>query len=92
MGWFSPKMSLKTGLILGDTKMSQQYEIVIHGHLTSLWSVIFEGMEVTCLSDGNTCINCNLPDQSALYGLMMRLRDLGIKLVSVKAVEPKEEK
>jgi hypothetical protein len=85
-------MRLKTDRILGDTKMSQQYEIVIHGHLASLWLINFEGMQVTCLPDGNTCIAYSLPDQSALYGLLMRPRDLGIKLVCVNAVEPKEEK
>jgi hypothetical protein len=79
-------MILKTGLILGEPTMSQQYEIVIHGHLASLSPVLFEGMDVNCLSDGNTCIPCSLPDQSALYGLLMRLRDLGIVLVSVNAV------
>ncbi len=72
--------------------MSQQYEIVIHGHLTAQWSVIFEGMEITCLPDGNTRISGSLPDQSALYGLLMRLRDLGITLVSVNVVAEKGEK
>lgn len=82
-------MSLKTGLILGEPSMSQQYEIVIHGHLASLSPVLFEGMDVACLPDGNTCITCSLPDQSALYGLLMQLRDLGIVLISVNTVGPK---
>ncbi len=72
--------------------MSQQYEIYIHGHLSPQWSVIFEEMEITCLPDGNTRISGSLPDQSALYGLLMRLRDLGLSLVSVNAVEPKEKR
>jgi hypothetical protein len=41
-----------------------------------------EGMEVNGLADGNTCIAGSLPDQSALSGLLMRLRDLGITLIS----------
>jgi hypothetical protein len=73
-------------------EMSQQYEIVVQGHLTSQWATIFDGMEVTCLPDGNTCIAGSLPDQSALYGLLMRLRDLGITLISVNSGEPEEEK
>ncbi len=63
--------------------MNQQYEIIIRGHLTPQWAVVFDGMEVTCLPDGSTRIAGCLPDQTALYGLLMRLRDLGITLVSV---------
>jgi hypothetical protein len=75
----------------GDTGMHKQYEIVIRGHLTLQWSVMFDGMEITCLPDGNTCITGSLPDQSALYGLMNHLRDLGITLIRVNLVEPKGE-
>ncbi len=44
-------------------------------------------MEATCLPDGNTRITGSVPDQSALYGLLMRLRDLGITLVSVNPAD-----
>ncbi len=71
--------------------MSQPYEIIIRGHLPPQWAAAFEGMAVTCLPDGNTCIYGSLPDQSALYGLLMRLRDLGITLISINVVEPKED-
>ncbi len=67
--------------------MSQQYEIVIRGHLPGQWITFFEDMEVTCLPDGNTRIAGSLPDQSALYGLLMRLRDLGLTLISVNPVQ-----
>jgi hypothetical protein len=63
--------------------MNQHFEIIIRGHLTPEWAVVFDGMEVVCLSDGNTLITGNLPDQSALYGMLMQLRDLGMTLVSV---------
>ncbi len=72
--------------------MSQQYEIIIHGHLTTQWSMMFEGMKIACLPDGNTRITGSLLDQSALYGLLMQLRDFGITLISVCVVEPKKEK
>ncbi len=72
--------------------MNQQYEIVIHGHLTAQWSVLFDDLEVTCLPDGNTCITGSLPDQSALYGLLMRLRDFGLTLISINPVVLKAEK
>ncbi len=76
---------------MGDTHMSHQYEIIISGHLSPRWMVAFEGMQVTSLPDGNTRITGSLPDQSALYGLLMRLRDFGIRLISVKVVDEKEE-
>ncbi len=63
--------------------MNQRYEIIIRGHLTPQWEEVFNGMEVACLPDGSTCIAGLLPDQSALYGLLMRLRDLGVTLISV---------
>jgi hypothetical protein len=71
--------------------MSQCYEIIIHGRLPSQWIDFFEEMEVTWLPEGDTCMAGSLPDQTALYGLLMRLRDLGIQLVSVNVVHPKEE-
>ncbi len=72
--------------------MGLKYEIVVCGHLPPQWTTAFEAMEVRCLPDASTCIAGALPDQSALYGLLMRLRDLGINLVSVKALDPGEGK
>jgi hypothetical protein len=66
--------------------MNQSYEITIRGHLTAQCAVVFEGLQVTCLEDGNTCIISDAIDQSALYGLLMRLRDLGITLISVNPI------
>jgi len=92
MGWFSPKMMVKTDATQGDAEMSQPYEIVIRGQLSPQWNAAFEGLETIRLPDGNTLISGRLPDPSALYGLLMRLRDLGLQLVSVRAVALKEEK
>jgi len=65
--------------------MNQRYEITIRGHLTlPQWSAVFDDMQVSCLEDGNTHIIGDMPDQSALYGLLMRLRDLGMILISVE--------
>jgi len=63
--------------------MKQRYEITISGHLTSQWREIFEGMEITSLAEGNTRICGEMPDQAALYGLLRRLSDLGMTLISV---------
>jgi hypothetical protein len=64
--------------------MKQRYEITIRGHLASQWAAVFDGMQVTCQEDGNTHLVGDIPDQSALYGLLMRLRDLGMVLISVE--------
>lgn len=72
--------------------MNQMYEIVIRGHLPPQWTSEFENLEIASLPDGTTRISGSLPDQSALYGLLMRLRDFGLSLVSVNTVESKEEK
>ena len=63
--------------------MDIYYEIRVHGHLSTEWRVAFDGMEITCLADGDTTLTGFLPDQAALYGLLLRLRDLGLTLVSV---------
>jgi hypothetical protein len=64
--------------------MDQHYEIIIRGHLTPEWTAVFDGMAVICLADGNTLIAGDLPDQSALYGVLMQLRDLGLILISIE--------
>ena len=70
--------------------LNQRYEIVIREHLQPAWAAAFAGMRVTCLPDGNTRIAGSLPDQAALYGLLMRLRDFGLALVSVNTVHMEE--
>ncbi len=65
--------------------MNQRYEVTIRGHLTSQLTGIFDDVHIVCLADGNTRITSNPIDQSALYGLLMRLRDLGMTLISVES-------
>jgi hypothetical protein len=59
------------------------YEIRVRGHLSTQWTVVFEGMEITCLADGDTTLTGSFPDPAALYGILLRVRDLGLTLVSV---------
>ena len=65
-----------------------RYEIRLKGHLDSRWAAWFDGLSLTNETDGTT-INCGpVADQSALHGLLQKVRDLGLPLVSVTQVEP----
>ncbi len=65
--------------------MDRQYEITVDGHLPANWSAIFGGMEVTCQPDGSTLIAGRLPDQAALFGILLSLHSYGLTLLSVKS-------
>ena len=64
-----------------------RYEIRLKGHLDSRWTVLFDGMTLTTKSDGTTLIAGPVVDQAALHGLLHKLRDIGLPLVSVNHVE-----
>jgi hypothetical protein len=66
------------------------YEIRIAGHLSQQWADWFEGLTVTLEEDGNTLLTGPLADQSALHGLLKKIRDLGLPLLSVNQVPPLE--
>jgi hypothetical protein len=64
------------------------YEIRIKGHLDGKWAAEFEGLTITLEKDGDTLITGPVIDQAALHGLLKKVRDLGLPLVSVCPVEP----
>jgi hypothetical protein len=64
------------------------YEIRIVGHLDTRWADWFEGLSFTHESDGTTILYGPVVDQAALHGLLRRVRDLGLPLVSVTRVKP----
>ena len=64
------------------------YQIRIKGHLGHLWTDWFEGFIITLEEDGDTLITGPVADQAALHGLLKKVRDLGLPLVSVCPVEP----
>ena len=76
--------------------MAQYYEIRIRGHLDESWADWFDGMTIRHEDTGETLLTGTLPDQAALHGLLNRLRDLSIQLISVNLigdppVPPEEE-
>ncbi len=62
------------------------YHIRIKGHLGPQWTDWFEGLTITLEPDGDTLLAGPIVDQAALYGLLRRLRDTGLPLVSVMRV------
>ena len=63
------------------------YQIRLKGHLGSQWTDWFEGLTITLEEDGDTLLTGSVVDQSALYGLLKKVRDLGMPLVSVNQVK-----
>lgn len=63
--------------------MPEFYEIKVKGHLDPRWSEWFTSMKLTQLEGDGTLIAGVLPDQAALYGLLERIRDLNLTLISV---------
>lgn len=59
------------------------YEIRVRGLLDVRWSAWFDGLRLERQADGTTLIHGSLVDQAALHGLLARVRDLGLSLISV---------
>ena len=73
-----------------DPYSRQRYEIVVRGRLSRRYEGAFDGATLEP-RDGQTTLCADLADQSQLYGLLNRLRDFGIELVSVNAVAVKPD-
>jgi len=65
----------------------QLYQIRIEGLVNLDWSASFEEVTVQHTEGGQTVLTGALPDQTALHGVLMRIRDLGLSLVEVKRIE-----
>lgn len=64
----------------------QVYEIRLQGHLNRKWADWFEGLAITMEEDGHTLLTGPVVDQAALHGLLKKVRDLGMVLLSVHSV------
>ena len=78
----SNKRNLKT-----DPGQPYVYQIRIRGHLNDQWTDWFEGLTITLEEDGDTLLTGPVVDQAALHGLLKKVRDLGMPLLSVNRVE-----
>jgi hypothetical protein len=78
----SNKLNPKT-----DPSQPMVYQIRIKGHLGGQWTDWFEGLTITLEDNGDTLLTGPVVDQAALHGLLRKVRDLGMPLISVNRVE-----
>jgi hypothetical protein len=74
-----------------DPDETAGYQIRVKGHLGPQWSDWFEGLAITLEEDGDTLLTGPVIDQAALHGLLRKVRDLGLTLVSVNPVKHSEK-
>lgn len=72
----------------GDHRQPGRYEIRLKGHLDVRWTAWFDGLTVSHEHDGSTLIQGPIIDQAALHGVLRKVRDLGLPLLSVMQVDP----
>lgn len=74
------------GNVEGDLVQPIVYQIRIKGHLGRQWMEWFEGLVITLEEDGNTLLTGLVVDQAALHGILKKVRDLGMPLLSINSV------
>jgi hypothetical protein len=75
----------------GAKAMSDAYQIRVDGHLDDCWSDWLEGLAIERQADGATTLTGPIVDQSALYGVIARIRDLGLPLLSITRIVPNDD-
>ncbi|MEJ2734480.1 MAG: hypothetical protein P8189_13105 [Anaerolineae bacterium] len=73
-----------------DTSQPMVYRIRIKGHLSRQWTDWFGGLTITLEDNGDTLLTGPVVDQAALHGLLRKVRDLGMPLLSVSRVNPSQ--
>ncbi len=71
-----------------DSSQIPIYQIRVEGHLGQQWMDWFDGLTITLEESGNTLLTGPVVDQAALHGLLKKVRDLGLPLVSVCPIQP----
>ncbi len=67
------------------------YQIVVKGHLDIDWSDWFDGLTITLLDNGETILTGPIVDQTALHGVLIKIRDIGLPLLSLVRLESEME-
>jgi hypothetical protein len=70
-----------------DTTQAPVYQIRIEGHLGENWADVFDGLSIMLTDDGDTLLTGPIVDQAALHGLLRRIRDSSMTLISVRRVQ-----
>jgi hypothetical protein len=68
------------------------YRLRVKGTLSTAWTEEFSGLRLSCETDGNSSLTGIIADQSALFGVLRRIRDLGLELISVNQIAHDDEK
>ena len=71
-----------------DSGQPMVYQIRIKGRLSRKWADWFEGLDITDLDNGETLLSGPVVDQAALYGVLRKVRDVGMPLLSVVCLKP----
>ncbi len=88
---------MNTGIVLtaitckgmpAESTSPTMYEIKLQGHLGQQWTEWFDGATIALQETGETVLTYSVVDQAALHGLLRKVRDLGLPLLSVNRVEP----
>jgi len=77
-----------SGLDCGSSRSEQCYEIRFRGHLDDHWAAWFHGCSLAREEDGTTAMVAPVTDQAELFGLLNKVRDLSLSLISVTEVKP----
>lgn len=73
-----------------DSPPPGMYQIRIKGHLGQQWMEWFDGLTITLEENGDTLLSGPVTDQAALHGILKKVRDLGMPLLSVNSVDPNQ--
>jgi hypothetical protein len=79
---------MRQKMIDTPTSNAKVYEIRLKGHLEARWVKWFDGLAITLEENGDTLLSGPVADQAALHGLLKKVRDVGLPLLSVNTVEP----
>jgi hypothetical protein len=75
-----------------DSDRPMIYQIRVKGHLSRQWIARFDGLTITLEDNGETLLTGNVIDQAALHGILKKVRDLGMPLLSVNSMRAGPQK